>query len=221
MAHQQAQGFLATSEKGKGPGLLVLHPWWGLNETVKTLCRRLAAEGFTTFAPDLFHGKVAATIKEAEALIGEFEGPGVMSDIADAVDLLSKRPDLTSPSIGVVGLSFGANYALDLSIEDPDRVRAVVLFYGTGGGDFSPSRATYLGHFAEADPYEPLSGVKSLEETIRAAGRPVTFHTYPGTGHWFFEQDRSDAYNEAASKLAWERTVGFLKESLVKSTIHA
>ena len=52
-------GFLAAPAADKGPGVLVLHPWWGLNETVKALCSRLAGEGFVTFAPDLFHGKVA------------------------------------------------------------------------------------------------------------------------------------------------------------------
>jgi carboxymethylenebutenolidase len=89
----------------------------------------------------------------------------------------------------------------------------VVIFYGTGGDDFSNARADYLGHFAEEDEYEPQANVDNLEEALRRAGRSVTFYRYPGTGHWFFEPDRPQAYNQAAANLAWERTLAFLKSS--------
>jgi carboxymethylenebutenolidase len=79
------------------------------------------------------------------------------------------------------------------------------------GGDFSNSRADYLGHFAELDEYETQTNVDSLEASLRRAGRPVTFFRYPGTGHWFFEPDRVEAYNPAAASLAWDRTLAFLK----------
>ena len=214
MPHPQPQGFLAIPAMGKGQGLLVLHPWWGLNETMKALCGRLATEGFITFAPDLYLGKIAATIKDAEILSSELNETQAKSDIADAVTFLSERADLSGPGLGVIGFSLGAYYALGLSLEDPDRVRAVVVFYGTRSADYRRSKATYLGHFAQTDDYEPASDVSILEDALRTAGRPVTFHTYVGTGHWFFEQDRSDAYNEPAAKLAWERTVAFLREEL-------
>lgn len=114
----------------------------------------------------------------------------------------------------MIGFSLGAYYALDLAAADPEHIRSVVLFYGTGGGDFSTSRAAYLGHFAENDPYEPQSNVNELEESLRRAGRPVTFYRYPDTGHWFFEPDQTEAYNQAAATLAWERTLTFLSNSL-------
>jgi len=65
---------------------------------------------------------------------------------------------------------------------DPEHIRSVVIFYGTGGGDHSNSRAAYLGHFAEKDEFEPQSNVDNLEESLRRAGRPVTFYRYSGTG---------------------------------------
>ena len=103
-------------------------------------------------------------------------------------------------------------YALHQSAVDPEHIRSVVLFYGAGGGiDFSRSKAAYLGHFAEHDEYQSRTEVDELEEALTRAGRPVTFHHYPGTGHWFFEPDRTDAYNEAAAKLAWDRTLAFLR----------
>jgi carboxymethylenebutenolidase len=89
-----------------------------------------------------------------------------------------------------------------------------VVFYGTRGGDYSRARASYLGHFAETDPYASASGAKSLERALRKAGRAVTFHTYTGTGHWFFESDRKEAYDAGAARLAWKRTADFLKEAL-------
>ena len=113
----------------------------------------------------------------------------------------------------MIGFSLGAYYALDLSVAEPERIRSVVVFYGTGGGDFSRSKAAYLGHFAEMDQFEPPANVDSLEAALRNAGRPVTFHRYPGTGHWFFEPDRAQAFNQAAASLAWERTLAFLRRS--------
>ena len=114
----------------------------------------------------------------------------------------------------MIGFSLGAFFALELSTVDPERIRAVVVFYGTCPGDYTTSRAAYLGHFAEADPYESESDVDSLEASLRSAGRPVTFHRYPGTGHWFFEPDRSEAYHPVAARLAWERTLTFLRNSM-------
>ena len=111
----------------------------------------------------------------------------------------------------MIGFSLGVYYALDLAAADPEHIRSAVIFYGSGDGNYSNSRAAYLGHFAEKDEFEPQSNVDNLEESLRSAGRPVTFYRYSGTGHWFFEPDRSQAYNQAAASLAWDRTLDFLK----------
>jgi carboxymethylenebutenolidase len=216
--NSQPDGYLALPPSGDGPGVLVLHAWWGLSDAIKDVCDRLAAEGFVAYAPDLFHGQTASTVEEAQALVDQHESGSsagqVSADVAAATDRLWERVQTREGGLGVVGFSFGAYYALKLSGDDPQRVRAVVLFYGSGEGDFGRATAAYLGHYAENDPYEPAEYVDGLEATIRAAGRPVTFHRYPGIGHWFFEPDRPDAYNAAAAQLAWERTVAFLKETL-------
>jgi len=213
MTHPQPPGFLALPAGGTGPAVLVLHAWWGLNDTMKSFCDRLAAEGFVVFAPDLYHGKVAVTIEEAEALSNMLEGEQARADIAGAVDVVAGRTH-SGPGLGVIGFSLGAYYALGLSVDDPDRVRAVVVFYGTRAEDYRRSKAAYLGHFAETDEFEPAAEVKGLESALRAAGRPVTFHHYEGTGHWFFEPDRSHAYRHDAAQLAWERTISFLRETM-------
>jgi carboxymethylenebutenolidase len=211
MFQSQPQGFLAVPATGQGPGVLVLHAWWGLNDTIKAVCTRLAEAGFTTFAPDLYHGQTADTIPGAEALSQALETrfQQTRDEIAEAVSFLQEQA--RGSGIAAAGFSLGAFYALDLSVTAPEQVHSVVLFYGTGDGDFSRSRAAYLGHFAGEDPYEPEANLDDLEAALKKAGRPVTFYRYPGTGHWFFEADRSDAYNPEAANLAWERTLAFLK----------
>jgi carboxymethylenebutenolidase len=215
MTHPQPQGFLAVPPTGKGPGVLVLHAWWGLNDTMRAVCTRLAEAGFVAFAPDLYHGKVADTIADAETLGKALDANHLQAkaDIADATLFLNQRVGHAEGGLAVIGFSLGAYYALDLSNVDPEHIRSAVIFYGTGADDFSSSKADYLGHFAENDEFEPLSNVNSLEESLRRAGRPVTFYRYSGTGHWFFEPDRSQAYNPAAASLAWDRTLAFLKRS--------
>ena len=208
-------GYLALPDAGTGSAVLVLHAWWGLNDTMKEVCKRLAASGFTCFAPDLYHGKVADTIRDAETLARALDANHIQAKarIADAASFVRERSSQGDKGLAAIGFSLGAYYALDLAAADPEHIRSVVLFYGTGGGDFSSSRAAYLGHFADNDEYEPQANVDALEEGLRRAGREVTFHRYAGTGHWFFEPDRSQAYNRGAANLAWERTLAFLQRS--------
>ena len=213
MTLSQPEGYLAIPPTGKGPGVLVLHAWWGLNDTLKAFCTRLAGSGFVAFAPDLYHGQVAEDIPAAEALGKALDANYLQAkaEIAEAALFLDERAGQAGRGLAVIGFSLGAYYALDLAAADPEHIRSAVLFYGTGEGDYSTSRAAYLGHFAENDVYEPPSNVDNLEASLRRAGRPVTFYRYPGTGHWFFEPDRPQAYNQAAASLAWDRTLAFLK----------
>lgn len=210
MTLPQPDGYFAQPASGRGPGVLVLHAWWGLNDTVKALCTRLAEAGFVTFAPDLYHGQIADTIPDAEALAESLDSQQAKDEIVDASHFLNAYVEQPGRGVAVIGFSLGAFFALDFAAVHPDHVHSAVIFYGAGGGDFSGSRAAFLGHFAENDPYEPQSSVIWLENALRQAGREVTFHQYPGTGHWFFEPDREDAYNQAAAELAWERTLTFL-----------
>lgn len=213
MSHTQPDGYLTRPHTGSGRAVLVLHAWWGLNDTIKALCTRLAEAGFMAFAPDLYHGKVTDTIAEAEALSDPvFQNlDRTRADLAAATAFLHERADQPDGGLAAIGFSLGAFFALDLSVTAPERIRSVVAFYGTRPGDYSNSKAAYLGHFAETDEFEPQSEVNALEEALRQAGRPVTFYRYSGTGHWFFEPDRPQAYDQAAASLAWDRTLGFLK----------
>ena len=229
-AGMPARGYLATPdaiETGHAaPGVVVLHAWWGLTEPFRQVCDRLAAAGFVALAPDLYRGPTPASVEEAEALGSALDGEQerVRGDVAGAVRFLRHRGELGASASGpgggrgklaLIGFSLGGAYALDTSVTLPDAIGAVVIFYATYPGlDYSDAQAAYLFQFAEDDPFEPAKSAAAMEQELRAAGRPVTSYTYPGTTHWFFEANRPDAYDAAAAALAWERTIAFLNAQL-------
>jgi carboxymethylenebutenolidase len=209
----RARGWLASPPEGaSGPAVLVLHAWWGLNETARDAADRLAREGFVALAPDMYGGVVVDTIEDAERE-GQRRSDAEIRPVVDAaVARLTGDDAVVARGYGVVGFSYGAAWALDQAAADPD-VLATVVVYGTGGpGTWTPGGAV-LGHFAADDPYEPAENVDWLIAGLEAAGREVVVHRYPGTGHWFMEPDR-DAYNRDAAELAWARTIEFLRERL-------
>jgi len=201
--------FLSTPVNPPRGGLLVLHAWWGLNDFIKKVCNQLADRGYLTIAPDLYNGKVAATVEQAEKLRNNTKPAVFKKEILSAFDLLSARPEFTNKSVGVIGLSLGAWWSLWLNEQKPDQIAATILFYGARGMKSTATQSAFLGHFAGQDPYQPGSGVKRLEKTLRNAGKECEFHTYHGTAHWFFEEDRPE-YQPQAAKLAWTRTQAFI-----------
>jgi carboxymethylenebutenolidase len=211
---KNVSAYLAVPETGKGPGVIVLHAWWGLNDVFKELCDRLAQAGFVALAPDLYAGQVVSTIAEAEQLGSALNSDEAIAKVIGALDYLGRHAAVSGQKQGVIGFSLGAAYALWLSTIKPDDVAAVVVFYGTYLLDFAPAQAAYLGHYAENDEWESPKDIQQLEAKLRTAGREVIFHTYPGTGHWFFESNRPDAYHPESAHLAWERTLEFLKSYL-------
>jgi len=207
-------GYLVAPTTGRGPGVLVLHSWWGLTPFFRETCDRLADEGFVALAPDLHGGRTADKPDEAEALLAAIDpNPTAALVLSSAATLrgLAITPDAP---IGVVGFSMGASWALWLSARAPDTVSAVVAFYGSQDIDFKGSQSAYLAHFAEHDEFVDDDAIAFLEATLRLEGRPVEFHRYPGTGHWFFESDRPPAYHSVAADLARQRTIDFLRSHL-------
>lgn len=210
-------GYLSVPRASRG-GVLVLHAWWGLNDFFKSFCDRLASEGYTAFAPDLRQGRIAKTVDEAKKLMSEIDEAATFPSIVlGGFGRLKSEPSLKGRRLGVVGFSMGASWALWLSTERPPDVKAAIVFYGAyaePSWDFSKSQASYLGHFSPEDEWEPIAGVRSLEDTLRNAHRPVTFFLYPSAKHWFIEDNQPAAYNRQAAELAWTRTLDFLKATL-------
>jgi carboxymethylenebutenolidase len=213
-------GYLAEPAHGSGPGVLVLHAWWGLTQPFRQVCDRLAEAGFVALAPDLYHGKATASVEEAEALAEALnqDEERVRGDIAAAVQFL-RQHEATKLADGhgklaIVGFSLGGAYALDTSVTLAEEIAAVVTFYASyTGPDYSRASAAYLCHFAENDPFESAESVAEMEQELQAADRQFTFYTYPGTKHWFFEENRPE-YDAEAARAAWERTIEFLHKEL-------
>jgi carboxymethylenebutenolidase len=206
-----ASGYLALPAQMNAPGVIVLHAWWGLNQFFKDLCDRLAAEGFAVFAPDLNESRVAKTIDEAKETMSSLDGQRKYDVAMAAVDFLRGRPEVRKEPFSLIGFSMGAAWSLALASERPEDVQKAVLFYGAGEGDFAKTRAEILGHFSDADEWEDIDYVRSMENDMRNAGMKTDFHIYPQMPHWFFEDDRPE-FNRQAAELAWTRTLEFLRK---------
>ena len=207
-------GYLVLPEGLRsGPGVLVLHAWWGLTPFFKSVCDRLADEGFVALAPDLMDGQTVDDPTEAQAMLAEADMDATLHLVRSSLFTLRGLPATPDAPVGVLGFSMGASWALWLASRVPDLVGATVTFYGAQNIDMAPSTSAFLGHYAERDAYVADDELTLLEAELRLLEKDVTFHRYPDTDHWFFESDRP-AYQEAAASLAWERTVAFLHQHL-------
>lgn len=208
-------GYAVVPDSGQGPGVLVLHSWWGLTPFFKGVCDRLADAGFVALAPDL-HGedRTAETPDEAEALLASTDPNRTAHLVASSLAALRSMPATPDGRVGILGYSMGASWAFWAATRFPDDVAAVSAWYGTQDIDFAPARAAFQGHFAEVDEFESEDNVDYLEAQLRLEGHPVEFHRYPGTAHWFGESDRPPAFDPIAADLAWERTLAFLHSQL-------
>jgi carboxymethylenebutenolidase len=184
---------------------------------MKSFADRLAGEGFVVLAPDLYHGAIASTIEDATRLRDALV-PAQAAHEVDRAAAYLREHDRTAPgAMGVLGFSLGAAFAMALAENRPADIAATVLFYGLTDRALIRTRSAFLGHFAENDPYEPAESMRLAERRLRDRGLETTFHIYPGTGHWFFESDRTDDFNAGAAQLAWERTLAFLRRHLPSS----
>lgn len=206
---QAVHAYLAAPESG-GPGVLVLHAWWGLKPFFKQVCDRLAEQGFTALAPDMRNGQIAETIDAAKELMEKSDGQFVGDTVMAAKDYLRS---IKNGKIGVIGFSMGGAWALVLASHKPQEIAAIVLFYGNEGVDYEKITAKVMGHYSDNDEWEPNEYVEKTFGALESAGVDATLHIYPGVAHWFVEDDRPE-YDAAAASLAWERTFEFLKKNL-------
>ena len=208
-------GYAVTPAAGQGPGVLVLHSWWGLTPFFRSVCDRLADEGFVALAPDL-HGddRTADRPDEAEQLLAATDPDRTAKLVVASIATLRSMPATPDGPIGIVGFSMGASWGLWAAARFADDVAAVVAFYGSQDVDFATAKAAFQGHFAEHDEFVSEDDLVEMEAHLRLLGHEVDFHRYPGTGHWFVESDQGAAYVEAAAEQAWGRAVPFLHRHL-------
>ena len=207
------QAYLVRPESGVGPGVLLLHSWWGLNRATKDTADALAGEGFVVVAPDLFDGRRPRDADEAEAVLAAAD-PNAMAALvlSSTVALRSQSADPDSP-VSAVGFSMGGSWALWLATRQPDSVNAVVTYYGSQTIDFEALRAPVLGHFAESDALVTDDELTELHAHLLLLEKDVRIHRYAGTVHGFAEEGWPGAHDPPAAALAWTRTVEFLRRA--------
>jgi len=209
-----AQGYLATPQAGKGPGVLVIQEWWGLVPHIKNVCDRFAAEGFTALAPDLYHGKSAKEPDGAGKLMMALNIAEAEKDLRGAVTYLAGHS--SSARLGAVGFCMGGQLALFAATLNAS-VGACVNFYGIHPNvkpDYARLSGPVLGLFAEKDGFVTPQVARELDAAIRKAGKQSEIHIYPGVSHAFFNDERPDVYHQESAADAWKRTLALFRQHL-------
>ncbi len=209
--------YVADPISGAGPAVVVVQEWWGIVDHIKDVCDRFAAAGYFAIAPDLYHNKKADDPEAAMKLAMELQSDRALAQMGGAIDELVRRSG--NERVAVVGFCMGGGLALALATTRPDRVAAVVPFYGMasrGGSepDYSKMEAVVQGHYAELDQTISPEAVRALESKLESLGIETEFFVYPGTVHGFFNDTRPGQYDPTAALQAWERTLAFLAEEL-------
>jgi len=178
-----AEGYVAGDS---GPGVLVIQEWWGLNDHIKSIVDRFAAEGFVALAPDLYHGKTTAEPDGAGKLMMAMNIDEASKDMSGAIDELQKRSGRTK--VGAIGFCMGGGLALVVACKRPDAVAATAPFYGLipwegAQPDWSAMAATVEGHYAADDHSFPPDKAEELQTKLRSLGKDATLFVYPEVDH--------------------------------------
>ena len=212
-----ASGYFVTPSSGSGPGVLVIQEWWGLDSGIKEMADRLGSAGFVALAPDLYHGELAGhtEMDKAAKLMQSMPPDRAGRDMSGAVDYLSNHAAVTSKGIGVVGFCMGGMLSFIIAASRPDKVKAVVPFYGFPQGamepDWSKLTASISGHMAEHDDYFPPAAARALEAKLRGMGKNVTLTVHAGSGHAFMAPHNAlGTLNAALAARIWPEVVSFL-----------
>ena len=211
------RGYLVqpANAKGKLPTVLVVHENRGLNPHIEDIARRLAVDGFIAFAPDALFplGGYPGDEDKARTLFGKLDQTKTRADFVAAAHMLKALPT-GNGKLGVVGFCYGGGIANYLATVLPD-LSASVAFYGAQppAAEAAKIKTPLMLHDAEKDE-RVRAGWPAYEAALKAAGVHYQYFVYPGTEHGF-NNDTTPRYDEAAAKLAWQRTVDFFKKQLV------
>ena len=208
---RSAQAALAKP-KSKGPAILLLHEWWGLNDQIKTVAREFAENGYLALAIDLYDGKIAKNADEAGKYMGALDRPAAIDLMSAAIDFLKEHP-LSTGRIGTVGWCMGGGLSLDASLARP--VDATVIYYGQvthPTSDLKKLKGPVLGHFAERDQWIDHAMVDTFAARLKEAGKMADIRWYEADHA--FANPTGDHYQKPDADLAWRRTLDFFAANL-------
>ncbi|HEX3826486.1 MAG TPA: dienelactone hydrolase family protein [Sporichthyaceae bacterium] len=216
-----ASGYLALPASGRGPGVLVLQEWWGLDPALKTMADRLAEAGFVALAPDLYRGELAGhdEMDKAAELMNSMPPDRAARDMSGAVDFLVENEATTGATIGVMGFCMGGLLAFLIAAGRGDRISAAVPFYGFPPPEMEPDwtglTAVVRGHLAGVDDFFAPAAAAALESKLQALGKDVQLTVHEGAGHAFMNPDNSIGnLDEALAAKCWAEATAFLHDRL-------
>lgn len=218
---EKESGYLALPEGRRGPGVIVVQEWWGLDSGIKEMADRLAAAGFVALAPDLYHGQLAGhtEMDKAGELMSSLPPERAARDMSAAVDYLAEHDATTGDGIGVMGFCMGGLLTFILAALRPDRIVAAVPFYGFPTGDDQPNyrdiEAAIQGHMAEHDDFFPPDAARALEAELKALDKDVTITVHEGAGHAFMAPHNAlGTQDQELYDKIWPQVTAFLHEHL-------
>jgi carboxymethylenebutenolidase len=212
-----APGYLAVPSSEHGPATVVMQEWWGLDDHVRSICDRLARDGFYALAPDLYRGETTTQPSEAEQKMMAMSMDQAEQDMCGAAQYLLAQPGVQGEKVGSVGFCLGGGLSIWAAATCPE-VKAAVSYYYVmphGKPDFRGITGPVLGHFGTADAFVSVDAAEALEAELSDAGVDVDFQYYDGAGHAFFnDTNRMGTYDAEQAERSWGRTVDFLREAL-------
>lgn len=213
---EQADGYLAKpSGNGPFPAMIVIQEWWGLNDQIKGMADKLAAEGYVALAPDLYRGKVATNAEDAHQYMSGLPEDRAIRDLKTAFTYLQQQPFVKKDKIGSIGWCMGGRLSGQLALAEP-RLAACVIYYGSVPTDpetLKKFKCPILAFFGENDKSVTPEMARKFEAEMKKLGKDLTVTIYPGAGHGFANETGKN-YNEAAAKDAWAKTLAFLGKHL-------
>ena len=206
-------GYLAEPQAGpSAPGFVVIQEWWGLNDQIKNTADRLAEAGYRALVPDLYRGKVTTAADEANHMMTNLNFPDAAGeDIRGAVQHLKQ----SSKSVAVIGFCMGGALTLLAALRVPE-MDAGTVFYGLPPLDAAAYKnisTPLICHFANQDDWCTPAKVSELEAALKESKSKFEFYRYDAQ-HAFMNEARPQVHDAASAKLAWERTLAFMKKAL-------
>jgi carboxymethylenebutenolidase len=209
----EARGELALpAGAGRVPAVLLFHEWWGVNDHIRSIARRLAEAGFAALAIDLFDGKTTKDAGEAGQLMSGLDWGRAIDQARGAVDWLAAH-ERTTGRVGAVGFCMGGALTFAAAAAIP-HLGAAVPFYGVPADqDWARIKAPVLAHFARRDGWAKPSSAEAIQKAVVAAGGTMELHVYEAD-HAFVNDTRPEVHDPESARVAWDRTVAFLTDHL-------
>ena len=211
---------------GNYPGIVVIQEAFGVNDHIKKVTERIAAEGYVAIAPDIFHREPERLIPYSEmakaiATLQRVQDPKAMEDVGAAIAHLKSQGNVKSGSIGVVGFCMGGRLTYLAAADHANDVKAAVPYYGGGIPMGNPSPLSRTGEikcpmylfFGAKDQLIPMDQVEQINKELTSKKVAFQMKIYPEAGHGFNCDDRG-SYHEASAKDAWEKTKSFFAQHL-------